>query len=119
MAKIALGTYKCSRCGKPFEDSQRAQFVPLAGRSGRMCRDCTQLVAAVNQLEKKLIASDFSIEQEDGQIAKQIADLLNKESSGQEIDEGVLTALVEKLLKDKKRERSILKQLRSLQRKKR
>lgn len=84
------------------------------------CKECTQLVMNLNQLERQLVAQEFSIEQEDEKIARQMNDLLAKESSGiQEKNEELLTALAEKILKDETRRKRILKEIRKLQKKKR
>ena len=118
MAEIEMGTYKCSRCGKKFEDSSRAQFVPLAGRSGRMCRNCTAFVGAVTQLEQKLLAQEAAVQKADEVIVRQIADILNRPDTTSQ-DEDQVTALIGKLLSDEKRVRRLTKDLRRYQKKKR
>jgi len=72
---IKIVTGKCSRCGKEFEASER---VYISGTS--MCRECTHLVMKINQVQRQLIAGEFSLEQEDEKIARQINDALAKES---------------------------------------
>jgi len=73
----------------------------------------------LTQLEKQLLAEEFSIEQEDEKISRQINDLLVKESSGiSEDDESLLNALTERMLKDEKIRKEIIKQIVSLQKKK-
>ncbi len=74
----------------------------------------------VNQLQRQLVAQDFSLEQEDEIIARQINDILTKEHSGiAEEDEALLSGLTEKLLQDEKRKKKIVKQIRALQKEKR
>ena len=114
MPTIEIGKYRCPKCGKEYEDSARGHFP------GKPCKECTQLMMKLTQLERQLIAEEFSIEQEDEKIARQINDLLVKESSGiSENDERLLTALTERMLTDEKRRKKIIKQILSLQKKKR
>ena len=114
MPVIEIGKYKCPKCGKEYEDSARGHFP------GKPCRECTQLYIRIGELERKLIAENFSVEQEDDKIAKQINDLLVKESSGiSENDEKLLTDLTERMLNDEKRRKKIIKQILKLQKKKR
>lgn len=114
MPVFEIGKYKCPKCGKEYEDSARGHF------SGKPCKECTQLMMKLTQLERQLIAKAFSIEQEDEKIARQIHDLLVKESSGiSEKDEELLTALAERMFKDEKRRKNILKQILRLQKEKR
>ncbi|MDP3640793.1 MAG: hypothetical protein Q8R53_06385 [Nanoarchaeota archaeon] len=116
-------TQTCTHCGKKFESP--IQFA-LPGKP-LYCKACsTQMLvrrrekfAPVSQLQKRLIAEGFSLEQEDEKIARQINDLLNREESGiSEPDEELLSSLTEKLLKDEKRRRRIIKAVLKLQRKK-
>ncbi len=73
----------------------------------------------LSQLQKRLIAEGFSLEQEDEKLARQINELLNREESGvSEPDEELVSALVEKLLKDEKRRKTLLRAVLKLQRKK-
>ncbi|MEK6900239.1 MAG: hypothetical protein AABX05_03890, partial [Nanoarchaeota archaeon] len=111
MVKIEMGTYTCSRCGKKFEDSQRAQFTPLAGKPGRMCRNCTTFVGAITQLEKKLLVQEAAIQKTDEATLKLIADILNRPETTSQ-DEEEVTALIGKLLSDESRVKNLLKNLR-------
>ncbi len=108
-----MGTYKCPKCGKKYEDSARGHFP------GKLCKECTQLMMKLSQFERQLLAEEFSIEQGDEKIARQINDLLVKGSSGfSENDEKLITALTERMLKDEKRRKKIIKQILGLQKKK-
>ncbi len=98
---------KCPRCNATF-----------GGVQGMYCKSCTEIIRQVKRLEQQLIVEEFSIEQEDEKIARQINDILTKENSSKN-DEELLTALTEKLLKDEKRRRKIIKEILKLQRKKR
>lgn len=107
--------HTCPKCGRNFE----APGSPVPGMK-MYCKECTQRVTLVNQLQSQLVAQDFSLEQEDEIIAKQINDILSKESSGvSEKDEALLSDLTEKLLQDEKRKKKIVKQIRALQKEKR
>ncbi|MEK6951510.1 MAG: hypothetical protein AABX29_00690 [Nanoarchaeota archaeon] len=114
MPTFEIKKFKCPRCGRMYEDSVRGNFP------GKPCKECTEQTIKITALERQLIAQDFSIEQEDEKIARQINDLLVKESSGvSERDEQILTALTERMLKDEKRRKNILKQILRLQKEKR
>jgi len=113
MPAFEIEKYKCPKCKKEYEDSARGHFP------GKPCKECTELMMKLNRIERQLIAEEFSIEQEDERIARQISGLLIKESSGiLERDEELLTALTEKLLKDEKRRKRIIKEILKLQKKK-
>lgn len=74
----------------------------------------------ISQLQKKLMAEEFSLEQEDVKLGREINDFLEREKvEFSEKDEEVLQLLVQKLLKDEKRRRKIIKEILRLQRKKR
>ena len=74
----------------------------------------------LNQMERRLLAEDFSLEQEDEKIARQINDQLIKESRFiVKSEQEVTPALLEKLIKDEKRRRKVLKHILQLQREKR
>jgi len=114
MPEFEIQKYKCPKCGNEYEDSSRSHFP------GKPCKECTELIMKLTRLERRLIAENFSIEQEDEKIARQINDLLIKEQPGtSEKDEKLLTALTEKMLKDEKRKKKILKHILKLQREKR
>ena len=114
MRKFVMYPHQCSRCGKTFEASGK----PVPGTT-MYCRDCFGLVRRINLLQKKLIEQDFSLEQEDDHIARQINELLIRESSGiSDKDEELLTALTERIIKDEGRRKRILTQLGKLQKKK-
>lgn len=84
------------------------------------CEECTELMQKIIRLEAQLLAEDFSITREDKAIAEQMHAILNRESSGvSKKDEEILTALVERMLKDEKRRKRILKKIRELQKEKR
>ncbi|MBI1969037.1 hypothetical protein HYS49_03945, partial [Candidatus Woesearchaeota archaeon] len=73
----------------------------------------------ISQLQKKLIAEEFSLEQEDEKIGRQISDFLTRENiEFSEKDEEMLQLLTEKLLKDERRRRKVIKQVLRLQKKK-
>lgn len=116
---IEIKKYKCSRCGKMYEDSERKHFV------GKPCEECTQFILKIGRLQRHLIAEDFAIEQEDEKIAKKIYGLLSNLDTAREFtlhsekDQEILTALTEKLLKNEKRSKKILKHILKLQKKKR
>ena len=112
--EIQIGEYKCPKCGKTFEDSVRG-YVP-----GKLCRDCLRIAMQINQYERQLLEEDFSIEQTDEKITLQIRQLLFREGAvPTEEGEKLLTGLTEKLLKDDKRRKKIIKEILKLQRKKR
>ncbi len=114
MVVVETKRYICPKCGKEYEDFVGKHFV------GKPCKQCSELLMKMLQLEKQLLAEEFSVEQEDEKIARQINDLLVKESSGiSEDDERLLTALTKKMLKDEKRRKKIIKQILKLQKKKR
>ncbi len=126
MPTIEIKQYRCPRCGKMYEDSARGNFphpvrlLGFIGVSGKPCKECTELIIRLGKLERQLIAQDFSLEQEDEKIVRQINALLVKESSGvSEQDEGLLTALAERMLQDEKRRKRIIKQILKLQKRKR
>ena len=115
MREFIFAPHKCPRCGRTFE----APGNPVPGMK-MYCKVCTEIVMRVNQLERQLIAQDFSLEREDEQLARQINDLLTKESTGiSEKDDELLTALTERMLSDESRRKKILKQIRRLQKEKR
>lgn len=112
MPDFLITEHTCTRCGKKFE----APGKPVPGMN-MYCRKCTKVVIEVNRLEQRLIADDFKLEREDEQLARQINDLLGKESAGiSENDEELLTALIERMLSDESRRRKILRRIRRLQR---
>lgn len=114
MRELIFASHKCPRCGIMFE----APVKPVPGMI-MYCKKCTQFVMKINQIERQLIAQNFSIEQEDEKIARQISDILIKEGSGiSEKDEELLTALTERILKDEKRRKKLFKQIRKLQKEK-
>jgi hypothetical protein len=105
---------KCTHCGKPFTGPE----TPIPGRP-LYCPDCIKLMAKLTNMERQLIADEFSIEQEDEKIARQINDVLVKERSGvSENDEKLLTALTERMLTDEKRRKHIIKEILHLQKEK-
>ncbi|GEM_PF-2339387 len=115
MVNITETTQKCSRCGKPFQSI----VTQIKGRP-LYCKPCITLMGTLSQMERKLLAEGFSIEQEDEKIVRQMNELLAKESSGIfERDEELLTALAQRMLQDEKRRKKILKQILTLQKKKR
>lgn len=118
MVNIELGRYECPRCGIKFEDSSRAQFVPLAGKPGRMCKDCIVFVGAITQLERKLLAQEAAIQEADEIIVKQIAEILNRAERTSQNEEEV-TDLIGKMLSDENRVRRLTKDIRRYQKKKR
>jgi hypothetical protein len=114
MVEIPIRTYKCPRCGKTYEDSGRGHF------SGKLCKECTELIMKINQMERRLLAEEFSLEQKDEKIAERINDELIKESAFiLKTDQEVTPALLEQLIKDEKRRKKILKEILKLQRWKR
>lgn len=115
MREMTFAPHKCPRCGKTFE----APGKPVPGMT-MYCKQCTELLMKINQLERQLLAQEFSIEQEDKRIAEQINAILVKESSGiSEKDEELLAALTERLISDEKRRQKILEEIRKLQKEKR
>ncbi len=114
MPIIEIEKYRCPKCGKEYEDSVRGHFP------GKPCKECTQLMMKVNQLERQLIAEEFSIEQEDEKVIRQINNLIVKEGTDITlIDENLISGLGVRLLKDEKRRKKIIKELLKLQKKKR
>lgn len=113
MRELIFTKHICKRCKKPFE----APGTPVPGM---YCKECTALLKKVGEIERTLIRQEFSIEQEDIKIAKQINDVLVKEDSGASYkDEELLNELTERLLEDAKKRKRILKEIKSLQKKKR
>ena len=101
---------KCKRCKKKYDS---------AGMPMGLCKSCFYTVSMITKLERELVAEEFSLEKDDLVIAQQINDSLIKESSGVSAeDENVLTALIDKMLKDEKRKKRILKEIRKFQKKK-
>jgi DNA-directed RNA polymerase subunit RPC12/RpoP len=114
MTVIEIEKFRCPKCKKEFEDTVRGHFP------GKPCKECTNKIISINHAERQLIAQEFSAEQEDEKIVRQINDLLIKESSRfSENDEQLLTALAERLLKDEKRSKRIAKEILKLQKEKR
>ena len=73
----------------------------------------------INLLERQLVQNEFSLEQSDMKIAQQIHALLLREQEDISMEnEELLTSLTEKLIYDEKRRKKILKQIISLQKKK-
>lgn len=115
MRELIFTPHKCPRCGRTFE----APGNPVPGMI-MYCKECTELIMKLNQMERRLLAEDFSLEQEDEKIARQINDQLIKESGFiLKSEQEVTPALLEKLIKDEKRRRKILKHILKLQREKR
>ena len=84
-----------------------------------MCRGCTQLTINVNRLERQLLEEEFSLEKSDEEIARQMNEILVRESSGiSQKDDELLTSLVERLFQDEKRRKKLIKEIWKLQRKK-
>ena len=113
MPAYEIKKYKCPHCGKMYEDSARSNFP------GKPCKECHELMIKLTQIERRLIAEEFSLEQEDEKIARQINAQLIKESGfimGTTRD--VTSALLKKLIVDDKRRRKILKQIIRIQSKK-
>ena len=112
---VQIQSMKCPRCGRPFTPP----FIPRKG--GKVyCKDCTNIIVRVNLLEHQLIEQDFSIEQEDAHIARQINDILIKERSGITLkDEELLNTLTVRMIQDEKRRKKILKHISRLQKEKR
>lgn len=105
--------YKCPKCGREYEDSERGHFP------GKPCRYCTEIWAKLGKYQRELLAQNFSLEQKDVQIARQINELLVRESTGiSENDESLLNQLTEQLLKDEERRIKIVEEIRKLQKKK-
>ena len=111
------------------EDSDESQKCPKCGSSfvsnfeGEVCHDCTLLIKRVNEFELKLNKEGFEIEKEDEEIAKQIHELLIEESVGvseqdEEKDDRLLNELTDKLAKNEERSKSILTEIRKLQKQK-
>jgi NAD-dependent SIR2 family protein deacetylase len=114
MPEIRLAYFECPKCHKKYEDSERGHFP------GKPCRECGERIVKTIALERRLLAEEFSIEKEDEQVAKQINEVLVRESSGvAEKDEQLLNDLIERLIKDEKRRKKLLKEIRSLQKEKR
>ena len=114
MPEIRLAYFECPRCHKKYEDVERTHFP------GKLCKDCNKRIVKTIALERQLPGEEFSIEQQDEQIARQINDLLTRESSGvSEKDEQLLNDLLERLIKDEKRRKNLLEDIRSLQKEKR
>lgn len=114
--KRSIKTYSviCSKCGKPFENL----FPPKEGVPV-YCPACMGKRNDVTKLEEELLKQDFSIEQEDEEIAKQIHEILEREKSTfNDGDENLITLLTKKMLKDEKRRKKIVKQILKLQKKK-
>ena len=101
----------CSRCGKSFFNS----FLPTRGRVV-YCPNCEPPNLKAINLENQLIREEVSIGLEDHEIARRIEYLLRNLSSGDsKQDEGTLNLLLERLLKDQKRRKKILKLIEELQ----
>ena len=115
MPTFELSKYKCPRCGNEYEDLVRAHF------SEKPCKKCTQLMMVLGGFQRQLLAEEVNLEKEDGNIAKQINDLLEKEriSGISDKDEELLNTLTKIMLSDEKRRKKIIKQILSLQKKKR
>lgn len=112
MPFIQINKYKCPRCGKEYEDSERGHFP------GKPCKECTQRLFRVRDLERQLLAQEFSTEQEDEKIVRQINDLLIKESHEiNQQDEEALNVLTQRLFQDEKRRKKIVKEIMKLQKK--
>jgi len=114
---IQFRKVKCPRCKKTFEAPGQSVFVPKVKGRGMMCKGCTMLIWQLNKMQIGLIEEDFSLEQEDERIAKQIDEMLRKEELG-ETHEDLLPELIDRLIKDQKRNRRLLKKIRALQRRK-
>ena len=112
MGELIFSPHKCPRCKKTFE----APGNPVPGMI-MYCKSCTELVRKLNQMEKQLLVDEFSLEQEDEKIVRQINNQLTKEVGFiLKSEHDVTSALVERLIKDEKKRRKILKQILKLQR---
>jgi transposase-like protein len=114
MPTYEIKKYKCPHCGKMYEDSVRSNFP------GKPCKECRELMIKLSQIERRLIAEEFSLEQEDEKIARQINAQLIKESGFilSKPEHDVTSALLKKMIVDEKRRKKILKQLLRIQSKK-
>lgn len=131
-----LFEHTCTRCGKKVMVPVRSRGPPPGGI---YCGECSTKRSeerkaehrrdGISYLQKKLLAEEFSLEQEDKKIAQEIADFLDKEGKGRtyadplgvgtsEIDENLLSSILEKLLKDGRKRRKIIKHILRLQKKK-
>lgn len=108
--------YKCPRCGRNYEDAERAHFV------GKPCGDCNKLMMNLNKLEQKLLQEISSLDAGDEVIAKEMHTVLSKEYAGVGLAEGnesILNNLIVRLMADEQRRRKLLKEIRKIQKKKR
>ncbi len=100
----------CSKCGKKFY----ANFLTTPGIP-IYCMECIKVVginARIEEVESKLLAQEFSLEESDLKIAKQIAAVFNTNVSNKE---AVLDGLINKLVEDEDRRKKILEQIIALQ----
>lgn len=110
MPSYPIRNYNCPRCGREYQDLERAHFV------GKPCKQCTQLMMNMRSLQEKLIDEEVSIDQTDEALAKQIKDLLESEVSGFSAkSEDLLGALMQRLLADEERRKNIIKEMQKLQ----
>lgn len=123
--KFEIKKVKCPRCGKEYLNSAKSDFVGFAGEGnppGKPCLACLQLITRLDQREKKLLADEFSLEQEDEHIAQKMNNLLVLESSGNPVEneekEKLFNFLLERLRIDEKRRKKILKRISKLQKEK-
>lgn len=115
----------CSDCGMPI---RKPKFRPSPGRM-IYCDNCEKKrirIMLVERFERQLSDEGFSLNKKDEEIARQIKDLLVKKSSGNSFlsqfikkDEKLLTLLMMRMLKNKKREEKILEHMLTLQKEKR
>ena len=106
---------QCLRCRRKFQTP-----LPLNPKVPQYCRDCFKLLSALSAVEQNLIKAEFSLDQEDEDIAKQMQAALLRERSGVTAqDEQLLNELTAKLIADTKKRKKIVNLIRKVQRRKR
>lgn len=65
--EIPIGKFKCPKCGKEYEDSERGNFP------GKPCRECTQSMMRLNQLKTEFAEAKDEITK--NKLLKEIKEL--------------------------------------------
>ena len=114
MPTYDLIKYTCPHCNNEYEDLERSHFP------GKPCKKCTQLMIAMGELQRRLLAREVSLENEDHKIAAQINDILVRQriSGISDGDEKLLDDLTKKMLSDENRRKKVIKEIIRLQKKK-